>query len=101
MINKLKLLLPIIFPNIISEYPLIEATELTTSSGAEVPKETIVNPIIRSETLYFFANADEPSTNQFAPNINAVKPAIIKTIKITMYYRCVLMHVNLFSKSTQ
>ena len=65
---------------------MIEATELTTNSGADVPNDTIVKPIIKSETLYFFAKADEPSTSQFAPNIKAVNPATIKTIKTIMYY---------------
>ena len=43
--NKLKLLLPIIFPKTISENPLNEATQLTINSGVEVPKATIVNPV--------------------------------------------------------
>ena len=85
----------------ISSYPLYEAIELTTNSGAEVPKETMVNPIIKSDTLYFLASADAPSTNQLAPNINAVNPAIIKTDKITMYYSCALRFVNELCKSTQ
>lgn len=37
-----------------SESPLNEATELTTNSGAEVPNATIVNPITKSDTLFFF-----------------------------------------------
>ena len=92
--NRLKLLLPSIFPKIISAYPLYDAKEFTTSSGAEVPKETMVNPIIKSDTLYFLASADAPSTHQLAPNINAVNPAIIKTDKIIMYYVCALNFVK-------
>ena len=93
MTNKLKLLLPKIFPKIISEYPLYDAKEFTTSSGAEVPNETIVSPIIRSDTYYFLARAEAPSTSQLAPNINAANPAIIKIDKITMYYVCALSFV--------
>ncbi len=73
-------------PKIISEYPLYEANEFTTNSGADVPKETIVSPIIKSDTLYFLARADAPSTNQFAPNISATNPAIINIDNIYIYF---------------
>ena len=62
--NRLKLLLPMMFPMTISERPSAEATEFTTSSGAEVPNATIVNPITKSDTLFFFANDEAPSTSQ-------------------------------------
>ena len=65
--NKLKLLLPIMLPKTISDKPSYDATEFTTNSGAEVPKATIVNPITRSETLYFLAKDEAPFTSQFAP----------------------------------
>jgi hypothetical protein len=45
----------------------MEATTLTTNSGAEVPKATMVSPMAKSDILYFFAKAEAPSTNQFAP----------------------------------
>lgn len=85
----------------ISSYPLYEAIELTTNSGAEVPKETMVNPIIKSDTLYFLASADAPSTNQLAPNINAVKPVIIKIDKTIIYLVCTFNFVKQLCKSTQ
>ena len=66
------------FPKTISENPLNEAIELTTNSGADVPKATIVNPITKSEMLFFLANEEAPSTSQFAPKIKLVKPSIIK-----------------------
>lgn len=68
--------------------------EFTTNSGADVPKETMVNPMIRSDTLYFLARADAPSTSQLAPKINAVKPAIINTERIIIYYGFALSHLN-------
>ena len=78
IINKLKLLLPMILPNTISDNPSKEATELTTNSGAEVPKATMVKPITRSGMWYFFANADAPSTSQLAPKISPKKPTTIR-----------------------
>ena len=35
------------FPNTMSDSPLNDATKLTTNSGADVPKATIVNPITK------------------------------------------------------
>ena len=74
------------FPKTISESPLNEATELTTNSGADVPKATIVNPMTKSETLFFFANDDAPSTSQFAPKIKLANPVIIKIIVTIISY---------------
>lgn len=75
------------FPNTISEYPWDEAMELTTNSGADVPKATIVNPIAKSDTLYFFANEAAPVTNQLAPIINNTNPATTKnTSKIFCHF---------------
>ena len=47
--NMLEMLLPIILPIPISAFPFRLATILTKSSGADVPKETIVSPITKSE----------------------------------------------------
>ena len=78
MINRLKLLLPMTFARTISDRPFTEATEFTTNSGAEVPKATIVNPMIKSGILCFLAKDEAPSTSQLAPNIKPKNPAIIK-----------------------
>ena len=59
-----------------SGYPPDAATEFTTSSGAEVPKATMVSPMAKSETLYFFARTEAPSTNQSAPLTNRSRPRI-------------------------
>jgi hypothetical protein len=48
---------------------------LTISSGIEVPKDTIVNPIIKSEILNRFAREEAPSTSKSAPLISAGKPS--------------------------
>src|SRR5690606_40305663 len=47
----------------------------TTNSGADVPKATMVNPITRSETLYFFASAEAPLTSKSAPLIRTPRPS--------------------------
>lgn len=57
-----------------SEYPFTDAIIFTTNSGAEVPNATIVKPITKSDTLYFLANAEAPSTSQFAPKIRETNP---------------------------
>lgn len=82
IINKLKLLLPIIFPRTMSENPCTEAIVLTTNSGAEVPNATIVKPMTRSDTLYFLAKAEAPLTSQFAPRIKEINPATTNKIGI-------------------
>jgi hypothetical protein len=53
--SKLKLLLPITFPKAASVFPFTAEMTLTTSSGAEVPKETTVNPIARFDIPNFLA----------------------------------------------
>ena len=58
----LAMLLPIIFPIIISGWFLNEEIKLTTSSGPEVPKETSVNPRIILGILYRFPIAAVPET---------------------------------------
>ena len=55
------ILLPITFPTARSVFPFAAEKRLTVSSGAEVPKATIVRPITISETLSFFAIDAEPS----------------------------------------
>lgn len=88
------------FPKTISESPLNEATELTTSSGAEVPKATMVKPITKLEILFFFAKDEAPPTSQFAPKIKLVNPIIIKTNEtIISNNLCFLqIHQNAYSK---
>ena len=49
--NEFEILLPIMFPTATSSKPEIAASILTTNSGAEVPKATIVSAIIMFGTL--------------------------------------------------
>ena len=47
--------------------PFIAAFMLTTSSGALVPDETMVSPMIRGETPSLAANEEAPETSHSAP----------------------------------
>ena len=78
------------FPNTISDKPEEEAIEFTTSSGADVPKATMVRPIIKSDTLYFLAMAVAPLINQFAPRIRQTKPTTIDSIKMPIILNKIL-----------
>ncbi|GAB3004001.1 hypothetical protein GCM10027284_22210 [Cyclobacterium sediminis] len=74
-----------------SENPFKEAKKLTINSGADVPKATIVNPITKSEILFFFANEEAPDTSQFAPKIRLINPKTISKEAIVIfsrYYSC-------------
>jgi hypothetical protein len=74
------ILLPTTFPIVSSELPLIEAKTFTISSGAEVPKATIVSPITICEILNVSASEDAPSTRKSAPLINKKNPKTKSTI---------------------
>ena len=43
-------------------------------SGAEVPKATMVSPIINGDTPRFRAKAEAPNTNLSAPQISPINP---------------------------
>lgn len=70
----LMILLPITLPSSISVLPLIMDVIETASSGAPVPKATIVRPINCLLILKFDATDDAPSTSQSAPLIKITKP---------------------------
>ena len=74
--SKLHILLPITFPTNISVLPVVEEIIVTTSSGREVPKATIVRPIKISWILSYFAIQLAPFTKVSAPNINKANPKI-------------------------
>ena len=83
------------FPKTMSENPLAEAMEFTINSGAEVPKDTMVKPITKSEVLFFFAKDEAPFTSQFAPKIKLVNPSIIKIeeriIWCGYFFKCTIL----------
>ena len=60
--SKLNIFEPIMLLRAISLEPSAAADMLTASSGALVPQATIVSPIIKPDTLKFFARAALPST---------------------------------------
>src|SRR5690606_5683238 len=65
--RTLKILLPRILPNAMSDCSLAEAMTLTTNSGEEVPNATMVNPITILGILYVLAKEEAPSTRALAP----------------------------------
>ena len=86
--NKiLIMLLPMTLPSKMSVLPPIREEKETASSGAPVPKATIVRPISSFETLKFEATLDAPDTSQSAPLIKKMKPTMSKMIcrKISMF----------------
>ncbi len=75
-----KMLLPMTLPRSISVVPLIRDEIETASSGAPVPKATMVSPIRSLLTLKCEAVEEAPSISQSAPLIRIAKPIISNTI---------------------
>ena len=75
-----KMLLPMTLPSSISVVPLIRELIEMASSGALVPKATMVRPIKSLETLKLVAMEEEPETNQSAPRIKKTKPRMRRMI---------------------
>ena len=90
--STLMMLLPITLPTKISVLPLMSEEKETASSGAPVPKATMVRPINSLLTLKLEATEDAPSTNQSAPLISKTKPimsnATCKIISICLFWLC-------------
>ena len=65
-----------ILPDMMAEHEVefVRRERLTASSGALVPKATIVRPMIMLGTLRSFAREELPSTKKSAPLINNRKP---------------------------
>ena len=78
--RTLTMLLPMTLPMRISVFPPVSEEKETASSGAPVPKATIVRPIRSLLTLKLEATDEAPSTSQSAPLIKRVKPTISRTI---------------------
>ena len=76
MSNKMfRMLLPITLPINISVLPLTRDEMATASSGAPVPKATIVRPMSCLLTLKLEATDEAPETSQSAPLMSRTKPA--------------------------
>ena len=69
-------LLPMMFPMASPGLPLMQENTLTIISGRDVPNATIVNPIIRGDSLALTPKLVAPFTSQLAPRISAAKPRI-------------------------
>jgi len=82
----LKIFEPITFPIAISLFFLKAATSDVTSSGREVPIETMVRPISFSLTPRKVAIATDLSTTNLLPKIKAVSPEIMNAIDQTGLY---------------
>ena len=83
------MLLPITLPTKISVLPLMSEEKETASSGAPVPKATMVRPIRSLLTLKLEAIEEAPSTSQSAPLMSKTKPimsnATCKIISICLF----------------
>ena len=73
VLNKFE---PRTFPMAISLLPFIAEIKLTASSGALVPRDTIVRPTITDGIPIFLAIEEAPSTNMSAPFISNTNPII-------------------------
>lgn len=74
--STLMMLLPMTLPMRMSVLPLMRELKETASSGAPVPKATIVRPTRSLDTLKLEATEEAPSTSQSAPLIRKTKPII-------------------------
>ena len=96
--NTLIMLLPITLPTRISVLPLMSEEKETASSGAPVPKATMVRPMRSLLTLKLEATEDAPSTSQSAPLISKVKPiisnAICKIISMCLFWLCLYLYMH-------
>ena len=102
--KTLIMLLPMTLPTKMSVLPLKSDEKDTASSGAPVPKATMVRPISSLLTLKFDAIDEAPSTSQSAPLIRKMKPTtrsvICKTISIFYfdYVYSIYNNIKLFCR---
>ena len=82
MNRTLKMFEPRTLPTATSAFPSKAPVRLTTSSGHEVPKPTMVRPITNSLTPAFLASVDAPSTSQSAPRTISPRPTSSQIIVI-------------------
>ena len=68
------ILLPMTLPRRMSVVPFAREENETASSGAPVPKATMVSPMRSLLTLKFDATDEDPSTSQSAPLMRKIKP---------------------------
>ena len=78
--KTLIMLLPMTLPTNISVLPFSSEEKDTASSGAPVPKATMVRPTRSLLTLKFEAMDEAPSTSQSAPLMSKTNPTISNSI---------------------
>ena len=81
MSNMLTILLPTTLPMEMSVACWTADVTETQSSGALVPKATIVRPMMSGETRHLPAIPALPSTNQSAPLTRSTNPTIKRKIQ--------------------
>ncbi len=83
------MLLPRTLPNAMPLLPFIAEIILTAISGADVPNATRVIPTMKSEMLYLFAIAQEPSIKMSEPFMRRANPS---SMKISCSIICVMSY---------
>ncbi len=81
-------LLPRMLPRDIPPEPFTAATRLTSNSGAEVAKETIVRPTITGLTANMTAVDAAPSTSRDDPTKSRINPSISIVLCINTLGMC-------------
>ena len=76
MPSTLKMLLPTTLPTAMSVVPVSAAPTDTASSGALVPKATIVSPTTSGEMPNEIARREAPRTRRSAPTVRITRPAM-------------------------
>ena len=76
MSNMFIVLLPMMLPIAKAALPLMQEKMLIIISGNDVPKATIVNPIMSGDSFALMPTLVAPFTSQLAPKIRATKPRI-------------------------
>ena len=74
IIRIFRILLPTMFPMVISAFPLTAAVMLTAASGALVPMATMVSPMTSCDMPSRPAISEAPSTKRSAPFTRSTNP---------------------------
>ena len=89
MSNMFIVLLPMMLPIAKAALPLMQEKMLIIISGNDVPKATIVNPIMSGDSFALMPTLVAPFTSQLAPKIRATKPRISREyVRIESMFFC-------------
>ena len=80
------MLLPTMLPMASPELPLAQEKMLMINSGREVPKATMVKPMIKGDSFALMPTLVAPSTSQSAPSIKTTNPTINNIIAIAIAF---------------